>query len=290
MNNRLDWSDYEIVLRIADTGSLSRAAKMSGLSHPTLFRRINAVEEKLGVRLFDRFRTGYQPTAAGEEVVSTARRIAELVNETERLISGRDLRPSGSVRVATTDTLLFGLLSPLIARFRQVAPEIRLDIVVSNEISDLSMREADIAIRPASAPDEHLVGRKLGVIRQAVYAHRSHDFGDAIRTPLDTLPWVGPSFSMAYAQLHAWMKKNGCDRACVCRMDSVLGMCAAVRSGVGVAVLPAYLAASDTELLCLGDTVDDLSVDLWILTHPDLRRTARVRAVLDFFAELGTIP
>ncbi|OAN75413.1 LysR family transcriptional regulator [Sulfitobacter sp. EhC04] len=287
MNNKLDWNDYEIILRIADAGSLSGAAEQMGSSHPTLFRKINAVEEKLGVRLFDRLRTGYQITPAGEELASAARQIAELTNTTERRLSGQDLRPSGVVRVATTDTLLFGILAGEIGRFRQVEPDIILDVSVSNEISNLSLREADIAIRPASSPDDHLVGRRLGVIRQGIYAHRSLDLDAATRPAWGALPWVGPSASMGYGQLHRWMKSAGLDDACVCRLDSVLSIFAAVRSGIGVAVLPCYLADACAELVRLGDPIDDVAVDLWILTHPDLRRTARVRAVLDHFGRIG---
>ncbi|MBX5177265.1 LysR family transcriptional regulator [Rhizobium lentis] len=118
MNNWLNWDEYRIALLVAEAGSLSKAAQQAGLSHPTLFRRINTLEEKLSVRLFERFRTGYEPTPAGEEVLAVARQIAELTNEAERRIAGRDLRASGLVRVATTDSLLFGLLAPDLARFR----------------------------------------------------------------------------------------------------------------------------------------------------------------------------
>lgn len=283
MNDRLDWSEYEIVLRIAEAGSLSGAARCAGSSHPTLFRRINAVEEKLGVRLFERFRTGYLPTVAGEEVVAAARRIAELTNETERRVAGRDLRPTGTVRLTTTDTLLFGLLGPEIARLGQSEPGITLDVLVSNEISDLSHREADIAIRPAASPDDHLVGRRLGVVRQAIYVHRSLGLADGPVPPLYTLPWIGPGSAMAYGQLQAWLRCAGAEEAVVCRVNSVLGMHAAVRSGVGVAVLPCYLAQTDPDLVQIGELIDALSIDLWLLTHPDLRKTARVRAVLDHF-------
>lgn len=291
MNDRLDWSDYQAVLRIAETGSLTKAAQVAGVSHPTMFRKVNAVEKKLGVRLFERFRTGYQPTTAGEEIVSAARRIAELTNETERRVSGRDLRPSGVVRLATTDTLLFALLAPEIARFRRLEPGITLDIAVSNEIFDLSNREADIAIRPATSPEEHLVGRRLGLIRQAVYAVRSHALEELPRPAWQTFDWVGPSSSMAYRQLHDWMSENDCDSSYVCRMDTLLGMYAAVRSGIGVAVLPCYLADADPDLSRIGDPLDDLAIDLWLLTHPDLRRTARIRAVLDYFGgKCGALP
>lgn len=283
MNNKLDWNDYQTVLRIAEAGSLSGAAHRIGSSHPTMFRRINAVEEKLGVRLFERFRTGYRLTTAGEEVAATAREMEELTNVTERRVAGRDLRPSGVVRLATTDALLCGLLAPEIARLQDLEPEIVLEVAVSNEISDLSFREADVAIRPATAPEEHLVGRRLGRIRQAVYASRSLDLGDVDRQEWAALPWIGPSASMSYPQLHAWMRDLRCEGSCVCKMDSVLSMHAAVREGIGVALLPCYLAEPTADLRRLGTVVKELAVDLWMLTHPDLRHTARVRAVMDFF-------
>lgn len=289
MNNKLNWNDYEAVLRVADAGSLSKAALVTGSSHPTMFRRINAVEEKLGVRLFERFRTGYQPTAAGEDIVAAARQIAELTNATERRLSGQDLRPSGVVRVTTTDTLFFGLLANEITHFREAEPGITLDITVSNEISNLSLREADIAIRPASAPDDHLVGRNLGLIQQAVYANRALDLNDTSPQPWSTLPWIGPSVSMAYGQLHVWMRELELDGTCVCRVDSVLAMYAAVKSGIGVAALPCYLAETNPDLKRIGDPVKNLAVDLWLLTHPDLRNTARVRAALDHFGKRGVL-
>lgn len=285
MNNGLNWDEYRIALLIADAGSLSKAARQGGLSHPTLFRRVNALEGKLGVRLFERFSTGYQPTAAGEEILAVARQIAELTNETERRIGGRDLRPSGLVRIATTDSLLFGLLAPEIARFQSQEPEVKLEIIASNKTSDLSLREADVAIRPTSAPDEYLVGRKLGVIRHGIYARRHSDLSAADPRQLKSLPWLGPSPSMAYSQLHAWMKKNDFDAACVCRVDTVLGLYAAVRTGTGLAVLPTYLAEQDEELVRIGAHVEDVAVDLWLLTHPDLRHSARVRAVVGHFTK-----
>lgn len=284
MNNSLDWNDYEIALRIADAGSLSKAARQVGLSHPTIFRRINAVEEKLGVRLFERFRSGYQPTAAGEEVVAVARKIAELTTETERRMAGRDHRPSGLVRIAATDSLLFALLAPEIARLRRLEPDITLEFIISNEVSNLALREADIAVRPAREPDQHLVGRKIGVIRQGIYAHRSFDLNGADPQRLHSLPWLSPSPYMIYNQLHSWMKKEGYDDACICTADTVLGLYAAVRSGVGLAVLPGYLAETDGELVRIGAYIDEVAVDLWLLTHPDLRHTVRVRAILDRLA------
>lgn len=288
MNSKLAWNDYEIILKVADAGSLSKAARLAGTSHPTIFRKLNAVEEKLGVRLFERFRTGYQPTAACEELLKTARQIAELTITTERRLSGQDLRLSGTVRVATTDSLLYGLLAPEVTRFQKQEPGIMLDISVSNEVTNLARREADIAIRPASSPNDHLFGKKLGNIRQAVYAHYSLGLENAPQPQLETLPWIGPGSLMPYSQLHAWMRKKGYEEKCVCRFDSVLAMFAGVKSGLGVAVLPCYLADTEPELVRLADTIDDVCIDLWLLTHPDLRHTVRVRAALDHFGKLRT--
>jgi DNA-binding transcriptional LysR family regulator len=281
MNSSLDWDDYRIILQITDAGSLAKAASLAGLSHPTMFRRINAIEERLGVRLFDRFRTGYRPTLAGEALVATAREIAELATTAERRLAGQDLRPAGKVRIATTDTLFHGLLAPEISRLRKLEPDITLEVVVSNEVSDLSRREADIALRPVLSPEQHLVGRKLGVIRQAVYGHKELLAENKAKNRLEAMPWIGPARSMNYNQLQVWMGKNGFDAACVCRIDTVLGMYRAVQQGTGVAVLPAYLAGQDPDLSRHGKFVDEMAADLWLLTHPDLRQTARIRAVLD---------
>ncbi len=284
MNNMLDWGDYRVVLLIAEAGSLSKAAKVSGSSHPTLFRKINAIEEKLGVRLFERFQTGYQPTAAGEEVVTVARQMEELAHDAERRVAGRDLRPSGIVRIATTDSLLSGLLGPLINSFRPIEPDIILEVVTANEMSDLSYREADIAIRPASPSDENLFGRVIGKINQGIYAAKSLGIQEQDLQNGTALPWIGPSRTMAYPAFHSWMKTRGYEASCSCRVNTVLGMYAVAQAGVGIALLPTYLVATGSNLEQIGPLVDEMRADLWLLTHPDLRQTARVRAVLDFFA------
>ncbi|MEJ6393520.1 LysR family transcriptional regulator [Gymnodinialimonas sp. 2305UL16-5] len=287
MNTKLNWTDYETVLQIAETGTLSAAARLAGSSHPTMFRRVNAIEQKLGVRLFERFRTGYQATPAGEEIVATARQFAQLANETERRVSGRDLRPSGLVRIATTDTLLYGLLAPRLAELREQEPQISVEVVVSNEVADLSLRHADIAIRPMLAPDGYLIGRRLGTIQQCVYIHRAHHTATAKTRDLADLPWVGPSASMTYPQFHAWLREHQLDDRCGYRVDSLLGMYSAVRAKIGASILPIYLAKQDPDLARIADAIPDMAVDLWLLTHPDLTRVGRVRAVLDHLAKSG---
>lgn len=271
----LHWDDLRVVQAIAEAGSLSGAGRRLGTSHATVFRRLNAIEQRLGVALFERSRMGYAPTPAGEDLAATASRVEAEVHGVERRVAGRDLRLSGTIRVTTTDTLLVGLLSPVFADFQRVHPEIVLEVAVSNQLFNLSQRDADVAVRPSLSPPEHLVGRRVGCIGQAVYA-RADSAADA---------WVGPDRHLGYAALDAWMTENGANERCRYRVDTMFGMLAAARNGLGRAVLPCYLADAEPALERIGEPIPELATDLWLLTHPDLRRVARIRAFMAFVAE-----
>jgi len=284
MNSTLAWDDLRLVLAIADAGTLSGAGRRLGLSHATLFRRLNGVEERLGVRLFDRARSGYSATLAGEEIAETARHVERRVQDVERRVVGRDLKPSGTVRVTTLDSLLIGFLAPVFAGFQAVHGGISLEVAISNQLFSLSKREADVAIRPTLAPDETLVGRKIGTLAFAVYGLRDLACGRAHGSGFAG-PWIGPDEAMVYPDLVAWMRQQGVDDRCRYRVDSVLGMYAAVGAGQGVAVLPCYLGDPDPSLVRLSEPVVEMATDLWILTHPDLRTSARVRALTGFVAD-----
>ena len=276
-----------LVHAITNAGTLSGAARALGVSHPTAFRRLNRLETKMGVRFFDRARDGYTATAAAEEVSALVRRMSDEVLAVERRITGRDLRPSGTLRITTTDTLLFGWLSSNLREFRIAYPEIELELVVSNSVFSLSRREADIALRPAEEPDESLVGRKIGTIAQAVYMARQLG-GTANRNRVsDTVGWIGPDESMTYPALDRWLWSEGLVDRCRIRVNTVYGMLSAARAGLGLALLPCYLGENDEQLLRVGKEIPSMASDLWMLTHPDLRRTGRVRAFLDYVAELA---
>ncbi len=227
----LQWDDLRVILSIAEAGSLSGAGRRLRASHATVFRRLNAIEARLGVALFERSRTGYAPTAAGEDLAATAARVQAEVLGAERRMAGRDLRLSGSIRVTTTDTLLMGLLSPIFADFQREHPEITLEVAVSNQLFNLSQRDADVAVRPSAAPPEHLVGRPAGRIAQAVYA-RAGAAPDA---------WVGPDRHLGYNALDIWMADSGANQRCRYRVDTMLGMYAAVREGQGGPCCPVIL-------------------------------------------------
>jgi len=284
MNSSLEWNDLRVVLAIAEAGSLSGAGRRLGCSHATVFRRLGEIEGRLGVALFQRGRTGYGPTVAGEEAAAAARRIESEVLTVERRLAGRDLRPSGRLRVTTTDSLLAGVLADVLADFRRAFPEISLEVALSNQVFSLSRREAEVAIRPAVSPPESLIGRRVAVIAQAVYGSTDLVCSLGRRPDLKTASWIGADEAMAYRALERWMAAQGYESHCGYRVDSVLGMAAAAAAGAGLAVLPCYLGEENSRLRRVGRPIEELATDLWLLTHPDLRQVVRIRAFLDFAA------
>lgn len=277
---QIRWDDLQIVLAIAEAGSLSGASRALHISHATVFRRLSEMERRLGVTLFERSRTGYTPTVAGDDLAAAAKRVQSEINNAERRIIGQDLALTGSLRVTTTDTLFAGLLSPLLASFRQRYPDITLEVVISNQLQSLSRREADIAIRPTRSPPETLVGRKISDIALAIYGQKTHWQNTPL--PLDpaslqTENWIGPDVHLGDATLEKWMM----DKSAAYKLDSMLGMQSAVHHGAGIAVLPCYLGDADEALLRLSDPIEALTTQLWLLTHPDLRHVARVRAFME---------
>lgn len=284
MNKLKNLEDLRIVLAVVRGGGLSGGARILGRSHATLYRRVEEIERSLGVQLFERNRTGYLPTAACEEVIAVAQRVESEVHDMERAIAGRDTMPSGLVRITTTDSLMAGFLSDVLSRFLLEYPSIKLDVSVSNEVHNLSKRDADVALRPSVAPPDTLVGRNLGRIHQAVYA-RVDGPGDQPRhAALSEMKWVGPEERMVYRPLATWMESSDANRNCVFRIDSVLAMRNAVAQGIGVGVLPLYLADPDSRLVRVSPVIEELATDLWLLMHPDLRNAARVRALMQFVA------
>lgn len=159
----MEWDDLRIVLAVFREGTLSGAARRLGVTHSTVFGRLGAIEEQMGARLFERFRDGYVPTPAGETAAAAAARLEDQVLTLERRLSGQDLKPSGIVRITTTDTLGTILMRHLPA-MRAVHPEIQFEIAISNAMANLTRREAEIAIRPTPEPPEILVGRASRIL------------------------------------------------------------------------------------------------------------------------------
>ncbi|MEH2544836.1 DNA-binding transcriptional LysR family regulator [Bradyrhizobium sp. AZCC 2262] len=279
-----DWNDLRVVLAVFREGSLSGAARALGVRHSTVFRRLDAIEKKMGVRLFERFRDGYAPTPAGETAAASAARLEDEVLTLERKLSGQDLKPAGTVRVTTTDTLSAILMRHLVS-MRVSHPEIRLEIVTSNTVADLTRREADVAIRPTPAPSDLLVGRRVADIAHAVYGSDAYltGYGDK---DLSAHDWIGLDDTLASTVIARWMRENIRMARISCRVDALPALRDAADAGFGLAVLPCYVGDSAPGLRRFAaKALSEPRSAVWLLTHDDLKHTARIRAFMDFIAK-----
>ncbi len=282
----LAWDDFRLVKVIAEAKGLTGAAERLAVNHSTVFRRLGQLEEALGVKLFERHRTGYALTAAGEEMTLLAERMEEDVATFARKLAGQAMSPAGELRVTTNDTLLAHLLTPLFARFTKACPDVRLDVVLSNLALNLSKRDADVAIRATDSPPETLVGRRVATIAWALYG-RAQDFpepGGVDLVDLYDRPWVALGDNLAVLKVARYVRERVGPERIVYKVNTVLGLAEAVEAGIGIGPLPCFIADARPQLVRLSPPNPEFSTGLWLLTHPDLRQSARVRVFLDFMA------
>lgn len=290
----LDWSDLRFALAIGRQGSPGGAARELGVNATTVQRRLEALEDRLGARLFDRSRRGYQPTEAGTVVLEQARRMADQAEEIERQVLGRDRELQGLLRVATAFVVMEHLLPQPLAEFALRYPGIEVEVVENAALVDLSRRmsepssdtrrEADVALRLSANVAEHLVGRQLGMTHCRVYAQRGAPGLPQSVQPLAVLlkdaPWVAFERDGMQRVYDRWMVQQLAQAQVRVRVDIFNAVAAMLRTGIGVGILPSFMEASHPNLVAVSDVIPELSVPVWMLTHPDLRHTARVRAFM----------
>jgi DNA-binding transcriptional LysR family regulator len=276
------WDDLRLVLAIVRGGGLSGAARRLGVNHTTVLRRLDVAEERLGARLFERTPTGYIPTAAGEEMADVAARVEQDVLGLERRLSGRDVGLTGTVRCASVDTLAEYFLPPHLAAFREAYPGIVVELTVSERIVNLTQRDADVAIRPTQQPPENLVGRRLGQLRSAVYGGVGYLDSRPGVTDLAAHDWLAFEESMSGTWISRWLATHYPEARIVMRSNILTVLFAAARADMGVTILPCFIAEGEPNLRRLTPLLDDLQTSLWILTHRDTRRSARIRVFMEF--------
>lgn len=279
---KIDWSDIPYVLAVCSAGSLAGAARQLGVNHSTVYRRIEGVELRLGVRLFERRSRGYVMTAAGELFFARATELSKGKSDIELALGGQDQRLEGPLTVTTTDSMLH-FLTPVFAEFQREHPDVELRLLSDALALDLSRRDADVALRPTQNPPLHWVGRKLAKVQCATYASASYQ--PSLDASPEALRWVMLDDDLDQSPMSkiAVVKKH--KDASVTVVNTVMGVLDAVVAGLGVAVLPCYLAEQSKSLMRLDEPDKDVVWDLWLLAHPDVRRSARVHAFFDFAAK-----
>lgn len=273
----LDWNDLKFVLETARQGGISGAARVLGVNHATVARRITAAEAALGTRLFDRLASGYATTEAGQDAVRHAEEMERVSAKLDRQIGARDTEVRGKLTVTAPQLLIERALQPILRDFIDDHPDIEMRLLASNTILNLSQREADVAFRISMEPAPTLVGHRVSEQRAAIYATPdliARDPGGA--APLDWIrfiSWPGP------IQEVRELRPNLRTRL---EVDDMYGAIAAARAGIGATRMACFLGDSDPEL----ERVPGLPVfayaPVWILTHQDLRQVPRIRAFVEF--------
>lgn len=279
MMPRMDWDDLKIVLAIAREGSLTGAARVLGLTQPTMGRRLSAFEARMGARLMQRTPGGYVLTPLGESVRSHAERIEAEVQAAERAILGRDVALAGTVRVTTVDLLAPAVIVPAVARLREQHPGISVELVPDSRLLSLSKREADIALRPSRFRGQEIHARRVGRIRLGVYAAR-----DAVESGAP-LPLVTTLEDQAHLPESTWLRALYPDALVALQSNDRHVHFEAARAGIGMVVLSRFHADREPGLVLLHEAEADFDRELWLGVHADLRHTPRIRAVIEAIAE-----
>lgn len=277
---KLDWSDIPFVLAVCEAGSLSGAARQLGVNHSTVFRRIEGVEARLGVTLFERLSHGYVMTAAGEHFFRNGLQLRDGINSIQRELGGQDLRLAGALTVTTTDSLLH-CLTPVFSAFQNEYPDIELRLLSDTRPLDLMQRDADIALRPTNSPPEHWIGRNLSKLAYAAYAQEEY-FESVQDLPATAHRWIRLNDSLNQSPMSKITIKHKLEDAPVTISNSLMGVFELVRSGLGFGALPCYLGEAYPNLVRVHEPEEQYNSDLWMLAHPDIRRSARVHAFFEF--------
>ncbi len=284
-----DWNDLRLVLAISRAGTLARAATLLGQDHSTVFRRLTALEKRLAQVLFERRPGGqYHASEAGQVMAAAAERMEDAAAEAARGIAGRDLHLAGKLRVTASESLAYRILPTVFAAVRRAHPGIVAELAIANRLFSLSRREADVALRADRPREGDLWGRKLADVAWTLYAAPAYAAAHGLPSALDRLSGhalIGWEEQAGGINAAAWLADAAPPESVVFRSNSLIQQMLAARQGIGVAALPCYLGDAEPGLLrAAAAPVPALMRELWIVTHADLRRTARVTA---FFAAAG---
>lgn len=278
---QMEWSDLAILLAIGRAGSLSGAARSLGRTHSTVFRNLRAIEEKTGVRFFDHLDSGYVPTDAGRVALGYAERVEGEFHALGLEVLGLDTRLSGRIRVTCPEAFAEEHAPRLAARFQRLHPEVRIDVTPGHGAVDLNKREAEIAIRATRAPPQTAFGRRICPFRFAFYGAPAY-LDAAPDLPLEEHPVCLIEGTVNWLVPAVWPSPEAGEERAVFQCRASRAVQNAAAEGLGLTFLPCYVGDADLRLIRVSDPFEHLDMDLWVLTHPDLRNTARVRALMSF--------
>ncbi|MEM7097488.1 MAG: LysR family transcriptional regulator [Pseudomonadota bacterium] len=279
-----NWDDLKAFLAVARSGTLRGGAQSISANHTTLKRKLSQLEERMGTRLFDRSNLGLVLTQTGEELLPHAQRVEEEMLIAARAIVGRDAQPSGTVYLTLPHGLAMTSIMDDLAAFSERYGDITLNLNFTNDVADLTRREADVSLRVAYDVNEQLVGRKLVQMSQAAYCSRG--YADRITDNKGKgLHFIG--WHETEGELSApWLKESFYPEAVLKhRVSELVPLITLAASGMGMAYLSCSLGDRHPDLVRAPFQKPLAYRSLWLLLHRDLRSTARIRIFVDFLAD-----
>jgi DNA-binding transcriptional LysR family regulator len=281
-----DWRLIRSFLAVLDRGSLLGAARALHTSQPTVGRHVADLESQLGVVLFERTGRGLVPTTTALQLAQSARAMEEGARDLARTLSGAQAQTRGTVRITASVPVAVNLLPPLLAQMRQQLPEIQVELVSSNLVSNLLRREADIAVRMVRPEQGTLVARKIGDVALGAFAHHSYLARRGTPrsgTELLTHDLIGGDTDLTILQGFAAMGYAIEREAFALRTDDLMAQWQALRAGLGVGFVASYLARTDPDVMpVLAGQLKVPALPMWLAVHREIRTSRRIRAVYDF--------
>lgn len=283
----LDWNDLPAFLAVARIGRLTTAAQRLGIDHSTLSRRLSGLEAALGTRLFDRRSTGFTLTAAGERLLGDAERMESLAITMRAHLDEASHRVGGTVRLGTPEGFGTDFLAPRLAGFVAAQPNLEIELVANPRSFSLSKREADLAVSMARPETGRLYARKLVDYALGIYASRAYrDAGEAIGSVADLVdhPWIGYVEDLQWTSELNYLPQISPVIHPRVRISNIITQREAVRGGVGLGVLPHFMARDDPNLVAVLPEVR-LVRSYWLIAHAETRDLLRVKLVTEFLTQ-----
>ncbi|WP_455211107.1 LysR family transcriptional regulator [Kaarinaea lacus] len=282
----MNWDDVQHFLEVVKSGSVSKASQRLGVNQTTVSRRISALECYLGKKLFERLANGWIITPVGEQLVAAAENMSEEAHTIERLVEADKQELSGKLRITVGGVLTQDLAMPVVQSFVEKYPDVNIEIIATRDELNLAAREADIALRTTDMPPANLVGKRVAQIGYAIYGTkqilakvRSNAFHDDV----PCITWIGDGVTKA-----PWIEKNFPKTHRIYRTNELDIMIRMARQGMGIAQIPRLFGDRASLLRRYPARFVEPGWGLWVLTHVDVRTTARVRIFRDLLVEALT--
>lgn len=290
MQYKLSSSDLEAVLAVVRAGTLAQAGDRLKVDSSTVFRTIQRIETGLGQRLFERSRTGYLPTELTRSLADCAEQVEAQLELARSAAQTRPEQVSGLVRITTTDTILHGLVAPALKPLQVTHPLLAFDLRQGNELASLTRRDADIAVRATKRPPQHLVGKHIGPIKVALFTAKKGGLKTYDEKAASQASWIAPDDALPEHPSVLWRKKHFPKVLPSYRVDSILTAAELIAKGLGIGLLPVFLANQRTDLKPLTEVIDECQTELWLLTHTESRHLRRVSTVFTHLAHSLSLP